>query len=159
MFTKKWLNLCNFHENYHFLVEDEIQSYHWSKEYCTLHPLVVYFIDGDGNLQHNPLCFISDYNNHDTSFVYKKKQSLLITLKKTFQLWIRSSVSLTAVLNNIRITKMLLICVIISKISVRILSDYSLQLVMASHHAMVLGDLLNIMFRNVVYKDPYMTKF
>ena len=89
----------------------------------------------------------------------KYKQSLLITLKKTFQLWIRSSVSLTAVLNNIRITKTLLIFVIISKISVRILSDYSLQLVMASHHAMVLGDLLNIMFRNVVYKDPYMTKF
>ena len=35
----------------------------------------------------------------------KYKQSLLITLKKTFQLWIRSSISLMAVLNNIRITK------------------------------------------------------
>ena len=82
MFTKKWLNLCNFHENYHFLVEDEIQSYHWSKEYCTLHPLVVYFIDGDGNLQHNPLCFISDYNNHDTSFVYKIQTILVDYLKE-----------------------------------------------------------------------------
>ena len=29
----------NFAENYHFLVQDEIQSYHWSKAYCTLHPL------------------------------------------------------------------------------------------------------------------------
>ena len=47
----------------------------------------------------------------------KYKQSLLITLKKTFQLWIRSSISLTAVLNNIRIAKTLLICFIISKIS------------------------------------------
>ena len=75
------------------------------------------------------------------SFI-KYKQSLLITLKKTFQLWIRS-ISLKAVLNNIRTTKTL-ICVIISKISTWMLNGYSLQLVMASHHAMVLGHLLNI---------------
>ena len=48
----------------------------------------------------------------------KYKQSLLITLKNTFQLWIRSSISLMAVLNNIRITKTLLVSVIISKISI-----------------------------------------
>ena len=58
-------------ENYQFLVQDEIQSYHSSKEYCTLHPLFVYFIDGDGNIQHNSLCFISDDKNHDTNFVCK----------------------------------------------------------------------------------------
>ena len=39
--------LGDFAENYHFLVQDEIQSYHWSKEYCTPHPLIVYFIDSD----------------------------------------------------------------------------------------------------------------
>ena len=38
------------------------------------------------------------------------------------------------------------------------LNGYSLQLVMASHHAMVLGDLLNVTLKNVVYKDPYVTK-
>ena len=36
----------------------------------------------------------------------KYQQSMLITLKKTFHLWIRSSISLTAVLNNIRIAKL-----------------------------------------------------
>ena len=56
-------------------------------------------------------------------------------------------------------TKTLLIYVIIDKISVWMLNGYSLQLVMASHHAMVLGDLLNVMLQNVVYKDPYMIKF
>ena len=30
-------------ENYPFLVQDETQNYNWSKEYCTLHPLVVIF--------------------------------------------------------------------------------------------------------------------
>ena len=89
----------------------------------------------------------------------KYKQSLLITLKKTFQLWIRSSISLTAVLNNIRIAKTLLICVIISKISIWMLNEYFLQLAMPGHHAMVFGDSLNVMLENVVYKDPYMTKF
>ena len=47
----------------------------------------------------------------------KYKQSLLITLKKTFQLWLRSSISLMAGQSNIRIAKTLLICVI-NKISV-----------------------------------------
>ena len=105
-------------KNYPFLVQDETQNYNWSKEYCTLHPFVVYFIDGDGNIHHNSLCFISDNKSHDTIFFIKYKQSLLITLKKTFQLWIRSYISLTAVLNNITITKTLLICIISSKISI-----------------------------------------
>ena len=74
--------LGDFAENYQFLVQDEIQSYHWSKEYCTLHPLVVYFIDGDGNIQHNSLCFISDDNNHDTNFVYKIQTILVDYLKE-----------------------------------------------------------------------------
>ena len=33
-----------------------------------LHPLVVHIIDGDGNIQHNSLCLISDDNNHDANF-------------------------------------------------------------------------------------------
>ena len=88
----------------------------------------------------------------------KYKQCLLITFKKTFQLWIRSSISLTAVVNNIRIAETLLICVIISKISMWILNGYSLQLIMSSHHAMVLWDLLNVMLQNIIYKDTCMTK-
>ena len=63
--------LGDFAENCQSLVQDENQSYHWCKEYCTLHPLVVYFIDGNGNIQHNSLCFISDDNNHNTNFVHK----------------------------------------------------------------------------------------
>ena len=68
--------LGDFAENYQFIVHDEIQSYYWSKEYCTLQQLVVYFIDTDGNIQHNSLCFISDDNDHNTNFVYKIKTIL-----------------------------------------------------------------------------------
>ena len=42
--------LGDFAENHHFHVQDEIQSYCWIKEYCTLYPLVVYFIGSDGNI-------------------------------------------------------------------------------------------------------------
>ena len=35
--------LLDFVENYHFVIQDKIQSFHWSKEYCTVHPVVVCF--------------------------------------------------------------------------------------------------------------------
>ena len=74
--------LGDFTENYQFLVQDEIQSYHRNKECCTLHPLIVYFIDGDGNIQHKCLYFISDDSNHDTNFVYKIQTILVDYLKE-----------------------------------------------------------------------------
>ena len=54
--------LGDFAENYQYLIQDEIQSFQWNKEYCTLHPLVIYYKDVDGNLQHYSLCFILDDN-------------------------------------------------------------------------------------------------
>ena len=74
--------LRDFVKNYQFLVQGEIQSYHWCKEQCTLLPVVVHFTDGDGNIQHNPLCFISDDNNHNTNFVYKIQTILVDCLKE-----------------------------------------------------------------------------
>ena len=73
----KVIALGYFAENYQFLGQDEIQSYHRGKEYCILHPLVVYFIDGDGNIHHNSLYFIFDDSNHDTNFVYKIQTTLV----------------------------------------------------------------------------------
>ena len=107
----------------------------------------------------NAILFVSSLMISTTIHILfiKHKQSLLITLKRTFQMWIRSCISLTAVLINIIITKTFLICVIISKISIGMLNGYSLQLVMPSHHVMVLGDLLNVMLQNIVYKGPNMT--
>ena len=80
----KVIVLVDFVENYQFLVQDQIQSYHWSKEYCTLHPLVIYFIDGDGNIQHNS--FISDDNNRNTNFVYKIQTIIVDYLKENLRI-------------------------------------------------------------------------
>ena len=49
--------LGDFTENHQYLIQDEIQNSHWSKEYCALHPLVIYYKDVDGNPQHYSVSF------------------------------------------------------------------------------------------------------
>ena len=75
------LVLGDFAENYQFLIQDEIQSYHWCKEYCTLHPLVVYFLDDEGQLKHDSLCYD---NSHETSFVYQIQTMLVAYLREKY---------------------------------------------------------------------------
>ena len=114
-------------------MQDEIQSYHWSKEYCQPHPLIVHFIDGDGNISPNSLMIMTKIQI--LFMKYKQKRLLLITLKKTFQLWIRCSISMMAKLNNVT-AKTLLICIMISKTLVWMLNEYSLLLAMTSHQTL-----------------------
>ncbi|CAH0550784.1 unnamed protein product [Brassicogethes aeneus] len=37
--------MCDFAENYAFVVQDEVQSFHWNSSSATLHPFVIYFRD------------------------------------------------------------------------------------------------------------------
>ena len=37
----KVLYFMDFSENYRFILQDEIQSYHWSHSSCTVHPVLV----------------------------------------------------------------------------------------------------------------------
>ena len=60
----------DFAENYQFVIQDEIQGFHWNKQSCTLHPIVLYYMK-DNKLMEKSLCFISDDLNHDTCFVYE----------------------------------------------------------------------------------------
>lgn len=76
------LILGDFAENYQFLIQDEIQSYHWSKEYCTLHPVVIYYRGDNEQLEHISLCFISDDNSHDTPFIYHVQSLIVDHLRK-----------------------------------------------------------------------------
>ena len=71
----------DFAKNCQFLIHDEIQSYHWSKKYCKLYPLVVCYLRPDCSLKHDSLFFISDDNNHNTSFLYQVQTMLVDFLK------------------------------------------------------------------------------
>ena len=46
------------------------------------HSLYIYFIDGDGNIPYNSLCFISDDNNDNKNSVYKVQAILVDYLKE-----------------------------------------------------------------------------
>ena len=76
------LVLGDFSENYQFPIPHEIHSQeYWSKEYCTFHPSVIYYHNGECDLQLS-LCFISDDNTHGTSFVYQIQTMMIDYLKR-----------------------------------------------------------------------------
>ena len=62
--------LLDFAENYKFVIQDEVQSYHWNQQSCLLHPVVLYY-KNNGILAEDSICFISDDLNHDVDFVNK----------------------------------------------------------------------------------------
>jgi hypothetical protein len=35
--------LCDFAENYSFILQDETQGFHWNNAHVTLHPSAIYF--------------------------------------------------------------------------------------------------------------------
>ena len=63
--------LGDFAENYSFVVQDEIQSFHWNNMMCTLHPVVIFYQINDLPLSHLSYTIISDDNTHDVDFIYK----------------------------------------------------------------------------------------
>jgi hypothetical protein len=48
----------DFAENYTYLLQNAAQGYHWTKDQCTLHPVVFYAMI-NGEKKHFSLCFIS----------------------------------------------------------------------------------------------------
>ena len=75
--------LVDFSENYSFVVQDEVQGYHWNRNQCTLHSAVVYAKDQNNqSLKAHSFCFMSEDLNHDTGFVYALQQILTCSIVK-----------------------------------------------------------------------------
>ena len=72
--------LGDFEENFTFTVQDEVQSYHWSRPYCTLHTVVLYYKQ-NAELLSRSLCFLSDDLEHDTNFVFEVQRRLTSIIK------------------------------------------------------------------------------
>ena len=73
--------LGDFAENYSFVVQDEVQGFHWNNLQCTLHPAVVYYKENQV-LHSTSYCIISDDNNHDVPMVYEVQKSIINNLKQ-----------------------------------------------------------------------------
>jgi hypothetical protein len=78
--------LGDFAENYSFVIQDEIQGYHWNKSQCSLHPIVIYYRENN-SLMDSSLCILSADLDHDVSFVYKVLRE---AVKHTKTEWIHS---------------------------------------------------------------------
>ena len=65
------LILLDFTENYHYVVQDNVQGSHWNKEQCTLHHVTLYYKDESKEVQCTSLCFLSNDAEHDTRFVFE----------------------------------------------------------------------------------------
>ena len=62
------LSLYSTFQNYSFVAQDVVQSFHWNNSQATPHPFVVYY-KSKGQLKHLNLCMISDLK-HDTFAVH-----------------------------------------------------------------------------------------
>lgn len=78
------LLLGDFAENYNFMIQDEVQGFHWNNLQCTLHPVVVYFKDIEGEVKSKSYCVISDEMQHNTVFVYALQKDILGKVKTSF---------------------------------------------------------------------------
>ena len=137
----------DFAENYQFLVQDEIQYYHWSKKYCTLQALVLYFIDDDGDIHHNSLCFMTTTIFFKIIVIDYLKENLPI-MDKIFHFSEDCAEQYKNSKNFINLSHHQ------QDLNMDTEWIYSWQLITASHHMMVVRGLLNITLRNVVHKDP-----
>lgn len=70
LFENECIILADFAENYTYVVQDEIQGYHWVNDQVTLHPFVLYFRDENSKLRSHSLCALSNYLEHNTSVVH-----------------------------------------------------------------------------------------
>ena len=76
----------DFAENYSFVIQNEIQGYHWTSNNCTVHPVVCYYKKRDGNTggfktTHQSLCFIFDELDHGVPMVYAIQSKVINVLK------------------------------------------------------------------------------
>lgn len=75
--------LVDFSENYTFVVQDEVQSFHWTNDQATLHPFVIYYKE-NGSIKTETLCVISDCLNHNTISFYSFQKTFIDYIKNKY---------------------------------------------------------------------------
>lgn len=75
--------LGDFAENYSFVIQDEIQGFHWENSQCTLHPFVIYYrTNSENKITNSSFCFLSADTKHRTSMVYSFLCKLIPRIKE-----------------------------------------------------------------------------
>ena len=63
--------LLDFAENYSYVIQDEVQSFHWNNSQCSLHPVIIYFLNSTKKICSKSFCIVSEDLLHDVSFVHE----------------------------------------------------------------------------------------
>ncbi|KAL5477704.1 hypothetical protein EMCRGX_G024538 [Ephydatia muelleri] len=72
----EFLVVADFSENFSFVVQDEIQSFHWNNNSATIHPFVCYYRD-NGELRSVCYIVISSCIQHDVNAVHLFQRKLV----------------------------------------------------------------------------------
>lgn len=72
--------LCDFAENYAFIMQNAAQGFHWNNKQATIHLFVIYQ-NLEGKLHHHTFVIISDCLHHDTVAVHLFIEKLMQFLK------------------------------------------------------------------------------
>lgn len=80
----EFIVISDFAENYTFLVQDEIQAYHWANDQCTMHPFCIYFKNEDNELQTVSLVVVAESLAHNYVSVYLFQMKLFEFLRSKF---------------------------------------------------------------------------
>ncbi|KYM95059.1 hypothetical protein ALC62_14305, partial [Cyphomyrmex costatus] len=75
--------ICDFAENYAFVLQDAIQGIHWNNDQVTIHPFAIYYKE-NGKKHFVNFVAISDCLKHDTIAVHLFQRDLIAFLQEKF---------------------------------------------------------------------------
>lgn len=76
--------ICDFSENYSFVIQDAVQSYHWSTPACTLHPFCLYYFENN-EIKCCSIIVIAESLEHNAISVYQFQNKLVEFVKNKFE--------------------------------------------------------------------------
>ncbi|XP_043278835.1 uncharacterized protein [Venturia canescens] len=66
----EYIVICDFSENYAFVIQNAASGFHWNNDQATIYPVVIYYKE-DNVLIHKSLVIISDCLSHDAVAVHE----------------------------------------------------------------------------------------
>jgi hypothetical protein len=77
--------LCDFAENYSFVLQHGAQGFHWNNAQATIQPFVIYFKKSDAlNTEHENLVMLPDCLKHDSILVHTFRLHLMKFIENKF---------------------------------------------------------------------------
>ena len=80
----EFIVISDFAENYTFVVQDEIQAYHWVNDQCTIHPFCIYYKNEENQLQTISYVVVAESLAHNYVSVYLFQMKLFEFLRSKF---------------------------------------------------------------------------